>query len=59
MNNQSVNIRYFILPDTLPLDTLLIDNTPKAKSKKKDTVSLGRGRGRGVRGRGRGRRGTH
>ncbi len=30
------NIRYFILPDSLPLDTLLIDDTPRAKSKKKE-----------------------
>ncbi len=30
------NIRYFILPESLPLDTLLIDNTPKAKAKKKE-----------------------
>ena len=30
------NIRYYILPDSLPLDTLLIDDTPKAKAKKKD-----------------------
>jgi small nuclear ribonucleoprotein D1 len=29
------NIRYYILPDSLPLETLLIDNTPKAKAKKK------------------------
>ena len=28
------NIRYFILPENLPLDTLLIDDTPKSKSKK-------------------------
>ncbi|KAJ1963745.1 Sm snRNP core protein Smd1 [Dispira parvispora] len=28
-------IRYFILPDSLPLDTLLIDDTPKSKSKGK------------------------
>ncbi|KAI9179400.1 Sm snRNP core protein Smd1 [Blastocladiella emersonii ATCC 22665] len=27
-------IRYYILPDSLPLDTLLIDDTPKSKSKK-------------------------
>ena len=33
------NIRYYILPDSLPLDTLLIDDTPK-------------GRGRGGRDRG-------
>ena len=30
------NIRCVILPDSLPLDTLLIDDTPKAKAKKKD-----------------------
>lgn len=48
------NIRYYILPDNLPLETLLIDDTPKSKAKKKDgraNVS-GRGRGRGARGRG-------
>ncbi|GIX90775.1 probable small nuclear ribonucleoprotein Sm D1 [Caerostris darwini] len=51
------NIRYYILPDSLPLETLLVDDTPKAKAKKKDTaVGRGRGRGRGrARGRGRGR----
>src|SRR5690554_2445890 len=27
------NIRYLILPDSLPLDTLLIDDSPKSKSK--------------------------
>ena len=52
-------IRYFILPDSIPLDTLLIDDAPKAK-KKKDGKGAGarggRGRGRGApRGRGRGR----
>ncbi|ORZ21411.1 hypothetical protein BCR42DRAFT_448259 [Absidia repens] len=53
------NIRCVILPDSLPLDTLLIDDTPKAKNnKKKEDTSAGRGRGRGmVRGRGRGGRG--
>ena len=30
------NIRYFILPDSLPLDTLLMDDTPKARAKKKE-----------------------
>ncbi|KAI8812858.1 Sm-like ribonucleoprotein [Cladochytrium replicatum] len=52
------NIRYYILPDYLQLDTLLIDDTPKAKSKKKEATvaTRGRGRGRGGRGgRGRGR----
>ncbi|OTF76993.1 small nuclear ribonucleoprotein Sm D1-like protein [Euroglyphus maynei] len=50
------NIRYFILPDSLPLETLLVDDTPKAKAKKRD---MGRGNagagGRGGRGRARGR----
>ncbi|KAI8059860.1 hypothetical protein BC940DRAFT_313179 [Gongronella butleri] len=52
------NIRCVILPDSLPLDTLLIDDTPKSKNKpkKKDDGPSGRGRGRGMRGgRGRGR----
>ncbi|KIM37195.1 hypothetical protein M413DRAFT_448689 [Hebeloma cylindrosporum] len=51
------NIRYFILPDALPLDTLLVDDAPKPKGRKKDDA---RGRGRGGRGapdRGRGGRG--
>lgn len=54
------NIRYYILPDSLPLETLLIDDTPKSKAKKKDATRGGaaRGRGRGVtRGRGGGPRG--
>ncbi len=29
-------IRCYILPDSLPLDTLLIDDTPKAKAQKKE-----------------------
>lgn len=29
------NIRYYILPDALPLETFLVDDTPKAKAKKK------------------------
>ncbi|CAE8598459.1 unnamed protein product, partial [Polarella glacialis] len=43
------NVRYVILPDSIPLDTLLVDDSkrlPKAKS-----AGAGRGRGRG-RGRG-------
>ena len=28
------NIRYYILPDSLPLDTLLVDDSPKVKQKK-------------------------
>ncbi|KAI9271888.1 hypothetical protein BDA99DRAFT_433332 [Phascolomyces articulosus] len=48
------NIRCVILPDSLPLDTLLIDDSPKSKGKKKEgkEPAAGRGRGRGIRGRG-------
>lgn len=49
------NIRYYILPDSLPLETYLIDDTPKSKAKKKDAARGGAsrgGRGRGSRGRG-------
>jgi hypothetical protein len=28
------NVRYVILPDALPLDTLLVDDAPKSKKKK-------------------------
>ena len=61
------NIRYFILPDTLPLDTLLIDEGPTKRKPRKENskfkfftlillvLSSTRGRGRGaIRGRGRG-----
>ncbi|XP_005096458.1 small nuclear ribonucleoprotein Sm D1 isoform X2 [Aplysia californica] len=53
------NIRYYILPDSLPLDTLLIDDAPRSKARgKRDAggkAPMGRGRGRGgPRGRGRG-----
>ncbi|KAJ3315740.1 mRNA splicing protein smd1, partial [Gonapodya sp. JEL0774] len=30
------NIRYVILPESLPLDTLLIDDAPKLKAKKRE-----------------------
>ncbi|GAA5883876.1 hypothetical protein JCM3774_003773 [Rhodotorula dairenensis] len=53
------NVRYFILPDSLPLDTLLIDDAPKPKKKRDGAAPRGgaRGGGRGGpdRGRGRGR----
>ncbi|KDQ58722.1 hypothetical protein JAAARDRAFT_34578 [Jaapia argillacea MUCL 33604] len=59
------NIRYFVLPDALPLDTLLVDDAPKPKGRKREDAARGaRGRGRGGdrggpmrggRGRGRGR----
>lgn len=54
------NIRYYILPDSLNLDTLLIDDTPKhALSRIQPKVVKGGrgGRGRGGRGGGRGGRG--
>ncbi|KAK1073979.1 Sm snRNP core protein Smd1 [Friedmanniomyces endolithicus] len=52
-------IRYFILPDSLPLDTLLIDDTPKPKNKaRKETDKSGaRGAGPPMRGGGWGRGG--
>jgi small nuclear ribonucleoprotein D1 len=53
MNIRGSTIRYFILPDALPLDTLLIDDQPKPKNKaRKEADRGGRGRGRGGRGRG-------
>lgn len=57
------NIRYVILPDSLPLDTLLIDDRPKIRGRLVDPGLPGaaqnpnvnkRGRGRGGRGRKRG-----
>src|SRR5271163_4932381 len=59
-------IRYYILPDSIPLDTLLIDDAPKAKKKKEGgkfysasrtrlTLDRGGARGRGTRARGGGR----
>lgn len=48
------NIRYYILPDSLNLDTLLIDDTPKhAVSRIQPKQGKGKG-GRGGRGGGRG-----
>lgn len=49
------NIRYFILPESLPLDTLLVDDEPKKRAG--DRGLRGRGRGGPPRGRGRGRGG--
>ncbi|PVU94542.1 hypothetical protein BB561_002489 [Smittium simulii] len=48
-------IRFIILPDSIPLDSLLIDDSPKNKGTKRRDLTRTRGaRGRG-RGRGRGR----
>ncbi|KAK5017944.1 Sm snRNP core protein Smd1 [Cryomyces antarcticus] len=61
MNIRGSTIRYFILPDSLPLDTLLIDDTPKPKNKaRKEQADRGGSRGGmrgGPRGGGRGRGG--
>ncbi|NP_001040404.1 small nuclear ribonucleoprotein Sm D1 [Bombyx mori] len=56
------NIRYYLLPDSLPLETWLIDDTPKGKGKREGFARGGgarggRGRGRGGRGGPRGGRG--
>lgn len=52
------NIRYVILPDSLSLDTLLLDDAPKVKAKKREREAApARGGGRGGRARG-GRLGT-
>jgi small nuclear ribonucleoprotein D1 len=51
------NIRYWILPDSLPLDILLVDDAPKPKGKRREGAPRGRGivdRGRGGRGGGMG-----
>lgn len=46
------NIRYVILPDALALDTLLLDDAPKAKAKKRESAPATRGTSRGIRARG-------
>jgi len=54
------NIRYYILPDTLNLDTLLVDDTPvhaQSRNTPKQAPGAARG-GRGGRGGGRGGRGA-
>jgi len=49
INIRGSTIRYYILPDSLPLDTLLIDDAPKPKNKARKDAD-GRGRGGGGRG---------
>ena len=34
------NIRYFVLPENLPLDTLLVDDTPKARARKREGTCM-------------------
>ena len=53
INIRGSTIRYFILPDHLPLDALLVDDQPKPKNKARKEGDRGRG-GPGGRGRGRG-----
>ncbi|KAF2738258.1 Sm-like ribonucleoprotein [Polyplosphaeria fusca] len=56
MTVRGSTVRYIILPDSLPLDTLLIDDAPKPKNKARKETDRGRGAGRGGgRGGGRGR----
>ncbi|GAO19145.1 uncharacterized protein UV8b_02023 [Ustilaginoidea virens] len=57
MNIRGSTIRYFILPDSLPLDTLLIDDAPKPRNKARKEAERGGGGGGGGGGRGRGGRG--
>ncbi|KAJ5525486.1 small nuclear ribonucleoprotein Sm D1 [Penicillium longicatenatum] len=57
INIRGSTIRYYILPDSLPLDTLLVDDAPKPKNKARKEADRGRGgrggpRGGGGRGRG-------
>ncbi|KAG8965451.1 mRNA splicing protein smd1 [Tulasnella sp. 419] len=49
------NIRFWILPDSLPLDTLLVDDAPKPKGGKREPKARGAARGRADRGGGGGR----
>ncbi|TGZ83851.1 Sm-like ribonucleo protein [Ascodesmis nigricans] len=45
INIRGSTIRYFILPDSLPLDTLLIDDAPKPKNKARKERLMGWGCG--------------
>ena len=55
MSVRGNSIRYVILPDALPLDTLLVDDRPKANFTMKEPVGAVIPSTRGGRGRGRGR----
>lgn len=63
INIRGSTIRYYILPDSLPLDTLLVDDQPKPRNKARKEVADrggvrgGRGGPRGGRGGGGGRGG--
>jgi small nuclear ribonucleoprotein D1 len=49
------NVRYFLLPDNLNLDSLLVEDAPKHKMGKVSAPGMGRGGWGWGRGRGRGR----
>ena len=51
------NTRYWILPDALPLDTLLVDDAPRPKGKRPDVSRAGACADRGGGGGGGGGRG--
>lgn len=58
INIRGSTIRFYILPDSLPLDTLLIDDAPKPKNKaRKEVADRGARGGRGGPRGGRGGRG--
>jgi small nuclear ribonucleoprotein D1 len=59
INIRGSTIRYYILPDSLNLDSLLVDDAPKPKNKARKEGAGGGDRGGrgGPRGRGRGRGG--
>ncbi|WWD15661.1 hypothetical protein CI109_100083 [Kwoniella shandongensis] len=44
------NVRYYILPDSLPLDTLLVDDAPRAKKRKDGGAGAASKAVRGARG---------
>ncbi|KAH8727180.1 hypothetical protein GQ44DRAFT_770613 [Phaeosphaeriaceae sp. PMI808] len=54
MTVRGSTVRYIILPDSLPLDTLLIDDAPKPKNKARKEAERGGGSGGGRGGPGRG-----
>lgn len=52
------NIRYYILPEALSLDTLLVDDRPKANTARREPTAMAKGKlASRARGRGRGRGG--
>ncbi|KAJ5899470.1 small nuclear ribonucleoprotein Sm D1 [Penicillium taxi] len=50
INIRGSTIRYVVLPDSLPIDTLLVDDNPKPKNKARKESDRGRGGRGGARG---------